>query len=131
MTLTRADFGKKKQSEESWYDTEFDSALIEQSIAKQYHILPSEQQELHYADYKQLLAGLMEDTPLGQTVLIRREDDKERLRHFTKAEHRIRNEWREFIAAGKRKDPAALAAEMSRLENMFRKMFGQVRTEGE
>lgn len=79
---------------------------------------------MHYADYKQLLAGLMEDTPLGQVVLIRRENDKDRLRHFTKAEHRIRNEWREFLAAEKKKDPVLLSGEMSRLEDMFRKMFG-------
>ena len=40
----------------------------------------------------------MEDTPLGQTVLIRKENDRERLKRFSPYENRIRNEWRKFRA---------------------------------
>ena len=98
--------------------------MIEQSIAKQYHILPSEQDELHFYDWYRLLAGLMDDTPLGRTVLIRREDDNSRLKSFTSHEHRIRNEWREYIAEQKKKEPDKVKTDISALENMFKEMFG-------
>ena len=45
----------------------------------------------------------MEDTPLGQVVLIRKENDPERLKHFSNYEKRIRNEWRNFLANKKKK----------------------------
>lgn len=67
----------------------------------------------------------MEDTPLGQTVLIRKEDDKQRLKHFTQHEHRIRNEWRNFRAKqkldGNNKKPEDFAAYF---EKMFAEIFG-------
>lgn len=66
----------------------------------------------------------MEDTPLGQTVLIRKEDDKDRLKHFSKHEHRIRNEWRNFRADQREnQNPQDAKNAIEELENMFRKMF--------
>lgn len=67
----------------------------------------------------------MEDTPLGQTVLVRKEDNKDRLKHFSKHEHRIRNEWRNFRADQKRENqnPQDAKNAIEELENMFRKMF--------
>lgn len=62
----------------------------------------------------------MEDTPLGQTVLIRKEDDPDRLKRFTQHEHHIRNEWRNFRAKKKSAPPESFA-EM--FENMFKTMF--------
>lgn len=100
--------------------------LIAQSVAKQYGILPSQQEELRYSDWILLVGALMEDTPLGQIVLIRKEDDKNRLKHFTQHEHRIRNEWRNFRAKQKmeteRKKPEEYALGF---EKMFAAMFGQ------
>lgn len=106
-----------------WYDLEYDKDLITQSVAKQYGILPSAQDEMRYSEWILLVGGLMEDTPLGQTVLIRKENDKERLKHFTQHEHRIRNEWRSFIAKQKiseNKHPEYFA---KMFEDMFRKLF--------
>ena len=40
-----------------------------------------------------LLAGLNGETPLGHVVSIRSENDKERLKNFTPAERKIRNDW--------------------------------------
>lgn len=67
----------------------------------------------------------MEDTPLGQTVLIRKENDRDRLKYFTKHEHRIRNEWRNFRAGQKleNQNPQDAKQAMKELENMFRNMF--------
>lgn len=111
-----------ESSREIWYDLERDRDLITQSIAKQYGIRPSEQEELHYSEWLLLIGGIMEDTPLGQTVLIRKEDDKNRLKHFTKHERRIRNEWRSFLAEKKlaEKKPEDFAANF---EKMFAAMF--------
>lgn len=81
-----------------WYDLEYDRTLIEQSIAKQYGVIPSKQPELHYADWVKLVSGLMDDTPLGRVVAVRSEGNPDILKGFTPAQHRIRSEWRAFQA---------------------------------
>ncbi|MBQ7755974.1 MAG: hypothetical protein IJ401_01565 [Oscillospiraceae bacterium] len=93
----RNDFRKSQlPSSDNWYDLEFDKDLIKQSIAKQYHILPSEQEELHYSDWLNLVAGLMDDTPLGRVVQIRCENDKDVIANYTNHEKKIRSEWISF-----------------------------------
>lgn len=120
----RSPFPKNSPETETWYDLERDRDLIIQSIAKQYGITPSDQEELHYSEWLLLVGGLMEDTPLGRIVLIRREEDKERLKHFTKYEHRIRNEWRNFRAKQKMKVENKRPEEYAGVfEKMFAKMF--------
>lgn len=49
---------------------------------------------MSWGEFSTLLAGIMPETPLGQIVSIRSENDKEALKHFAPAQHRIRNEWR-------------------------------------
>jgi hypothetical protein len=63
----------------------------------------------------------MEDTPLGRTVLIRKEDDPERLANFTEYEKRVRREWQSFLV--QRKAPNEPGAGIQKLEDMFRQMF--------
>lgn len=65
----------------------------------------------------------MEDTPLGQTVLIRKENDRSRLKNFTQYEHKIRREWREF-RAGQKKLKMSPEKMAEYWENMFADMFG-------
>lgn len=78
---------------------------------------------MHYTEWLLLVGGIMEDTPLGQTVLIRKENDRDRLKHFTQHEHRIRNEWREFRTEQKKIEisPEKMTEYW---ENMFAEMFG-------
>ena len=67
----------------------------------------------------------MEDTPLGQTVLIRKEEDQDRLKNFTRHEHRIRNEWRNFRAKQKLSTDKNLTEDFAvQFEKMFGTMFG-------
>lgn len=107
---SRNDFIQKRSKfDETFYDLEFDRELIVQSIAKQYHILPSEQENLHYSDWYRLVAGLMDDTPLGRIVAVRAEDDKDRIKHFGAYEKRVRSEWRAFR-------DSQISAEFSRVE---------------
>lgn len=108
---------------EVWYDLEHDAELITQSVAKQYKLLPSEQEKIHYSEWLLLVGGLMEDTPLGQIVLIRREQDRDRIKRFTPYEMRIHNEWRSFrtkklLANAKPEDFS------KQFEKMFSAMFG-------
>lgn len=49
---------------------------------------------MSWNEFCTLLKGIMPKTPLGQIVSIRSEEDKEMLKHFSKDQHRIRNEWR-------------------------------------
>lgn len=108
---------------EVWYDLEHDAELITQSVAKQYKLLPSEQEKIHYSEWLLLVGGLMEDTPLGQIVLIRKEQDRDRIKRFTPYEMRIHNEWRSFrtkklLANAKPEDFS------KQFEKMFSAMFG-------
>lgn len=123
--MTKADFKKQRIQSESWYDPEYDRKLVEQSIAKQYHILPSEQGELSYSDWALLVSGIMEDTPLGQVVLIRKENNREHIKKFSSYERKIYNEWRSFIAERKREDKDTSEKVILNFENMFRAMFGK------
>lgn len=46
-----------------------------------------------WEEFKQMLAGIGPDTPLGRIIAIRSETDKNVLKHFTKDQRRIRSEW--------------------------------------
>lgn len=49
---------------------------------------------MSWLEFKSLLSGLLPKTPLGGIVQLRSENDPDRLKEFTKEQHRIRNEWR-------------------------------------
>lgn len=105
---------------------EYDAVLIEQSIAKQYHILPSQQECLPYSDWAKMLSGLMDDTPLGRIVSIRSEQDQNILKNFTSGQRKIQQEWRSFIAGRKMHviGPKETAAQMQTLEDSIARLFG-------
>lgn len=122
----RPDFKGQKRRDNQWYDMEYDAVLIEQSIAKQYGILPSQQGELKYADWAKLVGGLMNDTPLGQIVSIRSERDKDILKHMTPEQKELRAEWSRFQANRMRSRPEdEQKAQMRALEQMIAAMFGR------
>lgn len=49
---------------------------------------------MKWGEFRDLLVGLGPDTALGRIVSIRAEEDKDVLKHFTKEQKRIRDEWR-------------------------------------
>lgn len=125
----RLDFRRKTQSklEESWYDLDYDRELIIQSIAKQYNILPSEQENLHYSDWYRLVAGLMHDTPLGQVVRIWSEDNKDIIKNFDRYEKQIRSEWT-ALRSQKAKETFTEQDKLETaryFERLFKGMFGK------
>ena len=50
--------------------------------------------ELPWGEFIALLAGIMPETPLGQVVSIRAEEDPEIIKYFNSEQRRIRDEWR-------------------------------------
>lgn len=48
---------------------------------------------MSWDEFTTLLAGLNHETPLGHIVSIRSEKDPDRIKQFTAAEKKIRNEW--------------------------------------
>lgn len=110
------------------YDLQFDAALIAQSIAKQYGILPSEQAELAFSDWSLLVAGLMEDTPLGRVVAIRCEHDPAVLRQLSPEQRKIRSEWAAFQATRRREDSTdekAIRTQMAQLQQALKSAFSR------
>ena len=51
--------------------------------------------KMDWIEFTTLLAGIMPDTPLGNVISIRAEDDADTLEHFSEEQHRIRDEWRD------------------------------------
>ena len=96
--------------------------LIEQSIAKQYGVLPSRQGELKYSDWAKMVSGLMDDTPLGRVVQLRTEQDKAVLKRLTKEERQMRAEWAAFQRA--RRGPDHSETDITQLETMIAALFG-------
>ena len=103
---------------------DFDAVLIEQSIAKQYHILPSEQGNLSYSDWSKLVSGLMHDTPLEQVVAIRSEDDKDVLKKMTPEQRAVRSEWFAFRASNVQYSAEDMRRQSEQLEKMIASLFG-------
>ena len=69
-----------------------DYDLIEASFLSQYGIR-LKVTELQFDEFLNLTSCLMQDTPLGQIVAIRCEDDPDIISNFTDAQKKIRNDW--------------------------------------
>ena len=116
------DFKKKPDQNNCWFDVEYDKVLIEQSIAKQYGVLPSEQDDLHYSDWSKMVSGLMEDTPLGRIVSIRSEKDQNVILKFTSEQKRVRTEWMNFRLQ-RQTNEKDIKQSMKNLQSMLASMF--------
>lgn len=77
---------------------------------------------MKWDEFRDLLVGLGPETPLGRIVAIRAEEDEDMLKHFTKEQHRIRNEWRQKQAAQVSEEQ--LAAVLEQFKNVFISMAG-------
>jgi len=101
----------------------FDAALIEASFAMQYGIRLS-REDIAFGEFCRLLAGLMQDTPLGRTVAVRAERDHDAIRNFGEHERAMRKVWRDFAAGkamGKKRD---WADDIAQLQSGLERAFG-------
>lgn len=78
---------------------------------------------MSWSEFSTLLAGIMPETPLGQIVSIRSEEDKNMLKNFTPEQHRIRNEWRSRQVDIMTEDEKE--AKMKEVQALFAKAFGK------
>lgn len=105
---------------DDYYDIVDDWRLIEASFFKQYGIRLRQINDMPWDEFCSYLSGIMPDTPLGNVVQIRSEDDKEILKNFTPEQKRIRSEWRNRMAKNIDKKQAEDAIEM--FKNMFKEL---------
>ncbi|MGN0299232.1 MAG: Gp15 family bacteriophage protein [Lachnospiraceae bacterium] len=110
---------------DAYYDLFEDYGLIVSSFQSQYGIrLSKELSDLSWNEFCDLLAGLGPDTPLGRIVSIRAEENEDILKHFSKEQHRIRNEWRRKKA--KEITEQQLESFLESMKQAFVKMAGSV-----
>ena len=69
-----------------------------------------------------MIAGLSPETALGRVVTIRSETDKDIIKHYTKDQRRIYDDWRKREV--KEMDEETFGKEMADLEKMFAAMCG-------
>jgi len=80
---------------------------------------------MSWNEFCTLLAGIMPQTPLGQVVSIRAENDKDMLKHFTKEQHKIRNKWRSRRANFVVLDKAEAKGQIRAFQEAMKKAFGK------
>ena len=115
----------KKGFSPRWYDFYDDWDLIEASLAQQYGLrIRSVIDTISWSEVKMLIAGLMSDTPLGNIIQIRSENDNDTLKSFTPDMHKIRNEWRNRQAQDKLKNEEVLEQTFENMERMLEVLFG-------
>lgn len=115
-----------RESSDPYYDLFGDWELIISSFLSQYglRIRTKEFESVTWDEFKSLLAGLAPETALGRMVAIRSETDKDVIKHFTKEQRRIYDEWRERKVEGIRQEPKTYEQQMDYLENIMAAMCG-------
>lgn len=84
---------KQKTFGNKWYDLYDDWMLIEASFATQYGIRLRNENDMTWGEFCTLLSGVSADTPLGNVVQIRSEEDSEKIKNFNPQQRKIRDEW--------------------------------------
>lgn len=113
-----------RESSDPYYDLFEDWDLIVSSFLTQYglRIRTKEFESVTWDEFRSLLAGISPDTPLGRIVAIRSETDKDVIKHFTRDQKRIYDEWRNRKAAAM--TPESYDQAMVNLERMMAQLCG-------
>lgn len=122
MRKWKNDF-KTTSNNETWYDLEDDWELVASSLKTQYgYSIRKEINNMSWAELCSDISGLMGETPLGNIVQIRSEDDKERLKNFTQEQKNIRWEYRNKMA--QKMDKEEFKKVIAEFQKMFKEMAG-------
>lgn len=78
---------------------------------------------MSWDEFSTLLAGILPETPLGQIVSVRCENNKDTLKNFTKEQHKIRNAWRNRRKADI--DKVDAQEQLKMFQEMCRQAFGK------
>ena len=113
-----------RESSDPYYDLFGDWDLIISSFLSQYglRIRTKEFESVSWDEFKALLSGIAPETALGRVVAIRSETDKDVIKHFTKDQKRIYDEWRNWKAADIQ--PEDYDRQMACLERMMAALCG-------
>lgn len=122
--MSKPDFEGKDKQTEKWYCLYEDWDLIEATFATQYGIRLRNEPDMTWGEFCTLLTGIMPETPLGQIVNIRSENDREKLKLFTPEQKRIRSEWRNRQAKQVTFNPIEAAKAIEQFEKMIAEAFG-------
>lgn len=97
--------------------------LIVSSFLSQYglRIRTKEFETVSWNEFKALISGISPDTALGRIVAIRSETDKDVIKHFTRDQRKIYDEWRKREI---KMNQATFEKEMEGLERMFAVICG-------
>lgn len=122
MRKWKNDF-KNQSNSENWYDLEEDWELIASSLKTQYgYSIRKEIDNMDWAELCSDISGLMGETPLGNIVQIRSEDDRERLKNFTQEQKNIRWKYRMKMAQNVNQEEYKKA--IADLQKAFKEMAG-------
>lgn len=122
MRKWKNDF-KNQSNSEAWYDFEEDWKLIASSLKTQYgYSIRKEIETMSWAELSSDISGLMGDTPLGNIVQIRSEDDRERLKNFTQDQKNIR--WKYRMKMAQNVDQEEFKKVITDLQKAFKEMAG-------
>ena len=114
---------KNQSNSEAWYDFEEDWELIASSLKTQYgYSIRKEIENMSWAELSSDISGLMGDTPLGNIVQIRSEDDRERLKNFTQDQKNIR--WKYRMKMAQNVDQEEFKKVIADLQKAFKEMAG-------
>ena len=122
MRKWKTDF-KNQSNSEAWYDFEEDWELIASSLKTQYgYSIRKEINTMSWAELSSDISGLMADTPLGNIVETRSEDDKDRLKNFTQEQKNIR--WKYRMKMAQNVDVEEFKKVITDLQKAFKEMAG-------
>lgn len=122
MRKWKNDF-KTTQNRENWYDMEDDWELIAASLKTQYgYSIRKEINNMSWAELSSDISGFMADTPLGNIVQIRSEDDKEKLKYFTQEQKNIR--WKYRMKIAQNVDKEEYKKVIAEFQQLFKGMAG-------
>lgn len=112
------------ESSDPYYDLFGDWDLIVASFLSQYglRIRTKEFESVSWDEFRSLLGGISPDTPLGRIVAIRSETDRDIIKHFTRDQKRIYDEWRSWQA--EEVAPETYEQQMAYLEKMMASLCG-------
>ncbi len=80
---------------------------------------------MSWGEFTTLLSGIMPETPLGQIVTIRSENDKDMLKNFNAAQHKIRNEWRSRMNKMVASDKKEAAKQVANFQQAMKAVFSR------
>jgi hypothetical protein len=96
----------------------------------QYGVRLRQEPDMTWDEFCTLLAGIMPETPLGQIVQIRSENDRDKIKAMSPEQKRIRSEWRSRGAQSSQWSEADAARAAKQFQSLIQQAFGEVKPDG-